>query len=53
MTLKVVKADIKAARAAGADVVIVFPHWGVEYRATAGDGPAGTWPGRSSMRAPT
>ena len=34
--LKVVKADIKAARAAGADVVIVFPHWGVEYRATAG-----------------
>ncbi len=25
------KADIKAARAAGADVVIVFPHWGIEY----------------------
>ena len=39
MTLKTVKADIKAARAAGADVVVVFPHWGVEYRATAG-GPA-------------
>lgn len=38
MTLKVVKADIKAARAAGADVVIVFPHWGIEYRATAGAG---------------
>jgi hypothetical protein len=30
---KALKADIKAARAAGADVVIVFPHWGVEYRA--------------------
>jgi poly-gamma-glutamate capsule biosynthesis protein CapA/YwtB (metallophosphatase superfamily) len=27
------KADIKKARAAGADVVIVFPHWGIEYRA--------------------
>ncbi len=27
-------ADIRAARAAGAQVVIVFPHWGVEYRAT-------------------
>jgi hypothetical protein len=25
------RADIKAARAAGADVVIVVPHWGVEY----------------------
>ncbi len=37
MTLKTVKADIKAARAAGADVVVVFPHWGVEYRATAGE----------------
>ncbi len=36
MSLKVVRADIKAARAAGADVVIVYPHWGVEYRATAG-----------------
>ena len=24
---------MKAARAAGADLVIVFPHWGVEYRA--------------------
>jgi hypothetical protein len=29
-----VKNDIKWAREAGADVVIVFPHWGVEYRAT-------------------
>jgi len=38
MSLKVVAADIKAARAAGADVVIVFPHWGVEYRASAGAG---------------
>ncbi len=34
MTAKAVKADVKRARAAGADVVIVFPHWGVEYRAT-------------------
>jgi Bacterial capsule synthesis protein PGA_cap len=25
------RADVKAARAAGADVVIVVPHWGVEY----------------------
>ena len=24
-------ADVKAARAAGADVVVVVPHWGVEY----------------------
>jgi poly-gamma-glutamate synthesis protein (capsule biosynthesis protein) len=27
-------ADISAARDAGADVVVVLPHWGVEYRAT-------------------
>ncbi len=27
----VVRADIKKARAAGADVVIVYPHWGTEY----------------------
>ena len=33
MTAKALKADIKAARKAGADVVIVFPHWGIEYRA--------------------
>ena len=26
--------DIKRARKAGADIVIVFPHWGTEYRAT-------------------
>jgi len=26
-----VKADVAAARAAGAQVVIVFPHWGIEY----------------------
>jgi poly-gamma-glutamate capsule biosynthesis protein CapA/YwtB (metallophosphatase superfamily) len=31
---KYVKKDIKLARAAGADVVIVFPHWGVEYDPT-------------------
>jgi poly-gamma-glutamate synthesis protein (capsule biosynthesis protein) len=34
MSAKALKADVKAARAAGADVVFVFPHWGVEYRAT-------------------
>jgi poly-gamma-glutamate synthesis protein (capsule biosynthesis protein) len=33
MTKKDLRRDIKAARAAGADVVIVFPHWGIEYRA--------------------
>jgi poly-gamma-glutamate capsule biosynthesis protein CapA/YwtB (metallophosphatase superfamily) len=33
MTVQALKADIKAARKAGADVVVVFPHWGVEYRA--------------------
>jgi hypothetical protein len=33
MTVRSLKADIKAARKAGADVVVVFPHWGVEYRA--------------------
>ncbi len=27
--------DIAAARARGADYVIVFPHWGIEYRASA------------------
>jgi poly-gamma-glutamate synthesis protein (capsule biosynthesis protein) len=26
-----IKADVAAARAAGAQVVIVFPHWGIEY----------------------
>ena len=29
-----VKADVAAARAAGADLVIVYPHWGTEYDAT-------------------
>ncbi len=28
-------ADIRAARRAGADLIIVYPHWGIEYRATA------------------
>ena len=28
----IVRADVRAARAAGADLVIVFPHWGTEYR---------------------
>jgi poly-gamma-glutamate capsule biosynthesis protein CapA/YwtB (metallophosphatase superfamily) len=27
-----VRTDIRKARAAGADVVVVYPHWGVEYR---------------------
>ena len=34
LTASVVKADVAAARAAGADVVIVFPHWGTEYDPT-------------------
>ncbi len=33
MTVKALKKDIAAARAAGADVVVVMPHWGVEYTA--------------------
>jgi poly-gamma-glutamate synthesis protein (capsule biosynthesis protein) len=33
MTKAFLKKDIAAAREAGADLVIVFPHWGVEYRA--------------------
>jgi poly-gamma-glutamate synthesis protein (capsule biosynthesis protein) len=32
LSAAVAKADIAAARTAGADVVIVYPHWGVEYR---------------------
>jgi len=35
MTAPGVRDDIAAARAGGADVVIVFPHWGTEYTATA------------------
>ncbi len=31
LSRSVVRADIKKARAAGADVVIVYPHWGTEY----------------------
>jgi capsule synthesis protein PGA_cap len=33
MTKARVRADIAAARAAGADLVVVFPHWGIEYTA--------------------
>ncbi|MEO8207942.1 MAG: CapA family protein, partial [Chloroflexota bacterium] len=33
MTASALTADIAAARAAGAQVVIVFPHWGIEYTA--------------------
>jgi hypothetical protein len=32
LTAKWLKKDIRAARSAGADVVIVMPHWGIEYR---------------------
>ncbi len=34
MTVAALKRDVAAARKAGADVVIVFPHWGIEYQAT-------------------
>jgi hypothetical protein len=34
MTAKAVREDVKKARDAGAEVVIVFPHWGTEYDAT-------------------
>ena len=34
LSAKAVKADVAAARKAGADVVIVFPHWGTEYDPT-------------------
>ena len=44
MTTKRVAADIKAAREDGADVVIVFPHWGTEYQYD---------PFRGSRRRPT
>ena len=33
LTVTGLKADIAAARSAGADLVVVFPHWGIEYRA--------------------
>ncbi len=34
LTAENVRADVAAARAAGADLVIVFPHWGTEYDPT-------------------
>jgi poly-gamma-glutamate synthesis protein (capsule biosynthesis protein) len=34
LSLRRATTDIKRARQAGADVVIVFPHWGTEYRAS-------------------
>jgi poly-gamma-glutamate synthesis protein (capsule biosynthesis protein) len=34
LSASVVKTDVAAARAAGADLVIVFPHWGAEYDPT-------------------
>ena len=32
LTIKAVEAGVKAARKSGSDIVIVFPHWGTEYR---------------------
>jgi hypothetical protein len=34
LTVAGARADIAAARRAGADIVIVYPHWGIEYRAS-------------------
>jgi hypothetical protein len=34
LTVAAARADIAAARKAGADLVVVYPHWGIEYRAT-------------------
>jgi hypothetical protein len=34
LSAKVVREDVKKARDAGADLVIVFPHWGTEYDPT-------------------
>jgi len=34
LTAAVVREDVALAREAGADIVIVFPHWGTEYDAT-------------------
>jgi poly-gamma-glutamate capsule biosynthesis protein CapA/YwtB (metallophosphatase superfamily) len=34
LSAKAVKKDVAAARKAGADVVIVYPHWGTEYDPT-------------------
>ncbi|MEO8462585.1 MAG: CapA family protein [Chloroflexota bacterium] len=34
MTVANLREDVAASRAAGADIVIVFPHWGTEYDAT-------------------
>jgi hypothetical protein len=34
LSAKAVKADVAKARAAGADLVIVYPHWGTEYDPT-------------------
>jgi poly-gamma-glutamate synthesis protein (capsule biosynthesis protein) len=33
MSASRVRADVAAARALGADLVVVFPHWGIEYTA--------------------
>lgn len=33
MSVARVRQDVAAARAAGADLVVVFPHWGIEYTA--------------------
>jgi len=33
LTASIVRADVRSARRAGADLVIIFPHWGTEYSA--------------------
>ena len=38
MSADACETDVRAARDAGADVIIIFPHWGVEYRATPSEG---------------
>ena len=53
MTIKVVKADIKAARAAGADVVIVYPALGRRVPRDRRSWPSRSSLARSSMPAPT
>ncbi|HET7030689.1 MAG TPA: CapA family protein, partial [Candidatus Limnocylindrales bacterium] len=34
MSAAAVRTDVKTARKAGADLVVVMPHWGIEYRST-------------------
>ena len=50
MTVKALKKDIAAARTAGADVVVVMPHWGVEYTRGADGETAEAGPGGDRRR---